>query len=91
MYKPKDLILFEKHERILVQYFNPRLLEGTTVAEGIFEVENEWIKIDSISSFEGEANNIFIITSEFSGDIIIDHAAVISDLIFQECITKINI
>ena len=64
-----------QNQRIIVQYFNPRLLEGVTIAEGTFEVENEWIHVDSLISFEAEQNNIFIITSEFDGDIIIDHAS----------------
>ena len=65
----------DKNRRIIVQYFNPRLLEGMTIAEGMFEVENEWIHVESLTSFEAEQNNIFIITSEFNGDIIIDHAS----------------
>ena len=64
-----------QNQRIIVQYFNPRLLEGVTIAEGTFEVENEWIHVESLTSFEAEQNNIFIITSEFNGDIIIDHAS----------------
>ena len=64
-----------QNQRIIVQYFNPRLLEGVTIAEGTFEIENEWIHVESLTSFEAEQNNIFIITSEFNGDIIIDHAS----------------
>ena len=65
----------DKNRRIIVQYFNPRLLEGMTIAEGMFEVENEWIHVESLTSFEAEQNNFFIITSEFNGHIIIDHAS----------------
>ena len=65
----------DKNRRIIVQYFNPRLLEGITIAEGMFEVENEWIHVESLTSFEAEQNNIFIITSEFNGHIIIDLAS----------------
>lgn len=64
-----------KNQRIIVQYFNPRLLEGVTIAEATFKNKNEWVHVDSLTSFEAEENNIFIITSEFNGDIIIDHAS----------------
>ena len=72
---------------VIIQDFNPRLLHGETVAEGHLDKWNSWIELELVSSFIGNRNNVLTLTSEYNGDIMIDHAQVIP--LNQMCKTKI--